>query len=156
MDSGSHIPPIPLPTKSQPRNALSRSASSVFNLKPVALDLSALEVTRDDSRHLDVQYLELVSTFQSLMEKLRNSAYLDASLPKRPAFSLLQTALVDLRVWAYDLSSDDNSLPSSLRNILGGSSDLKAMVQQIMGNISQNLRSIEEEADKMRGSNSRS
>ena len=155
MDSGSQIPPIPSSNKFQLENESSRPVSSVSEYEPTDFDLLAPGVNHDKSMQLDVQYLELVSNFQSHIKKFRHSVYLDPSLLKSNVFSLLQTALVDLKAWAYDLSSDVDSVLSSLRDLSGGSSNLKTKLQQTMGNIGQSLELMEDEAYRAERNNSR-
>ena len=148
MDSGSQIPPIPSSNIFPLNNESSRPSSSVSENESVASGLPAPGIIRDESKHLDVQYLEIVSDFQSLLERFRHSVYVESSPSESNVFSLLQIAFVDLRVWAYDLSSDVDSVLSGLRNLSSDSSELKRKLQQIMRDIGQSLELIKEEADR--------
>ena len=156
MDSGSQIPPIPSSSIFPLDNESSRPSSRVSENKSIAPDLPAPGIIRDESKHLDAQYLELVSEFHLLLERIRHSVYIKSSPIESNMFSLLQSALVDLRVWAYDLSSDIDSVLLVLRNLSSGSSELKRKLQQIMRNIGHSLELIKEEADRTDRDKSRS
>ena len=157
MDLGAQIPPIPLPDKFQSTSKLSRPTSSISELRPLVpfSDSPAHESIADDSRHLDVQYLELVSSLQSVVEKFRDRIRLDAPSPNANIFSLLQMAQVDLKVWAQDLSNDSDTLLLSLRHLSDSPRGSKAMLRQVIGKIRQSLVFIEGEADRMGGNTSR-
>ena len=154
MDLGAQIPPIPPPDKVQKTDTLSRPTSSGSEVKPLDpfSDSPAHEIIHDDSGHLDVQYLELVSNFQSVVEKLRDRMRFDVPSPNPNIFSSLQTALVDLKVWAQDLSDDGDSVLSSLRDL---SERPRAMLQQVKRGIRQSLEFIESEVERMGGNESR-
>jgi hypothetical protein len=158
MDEHYRVPPISfseLPLATAPSRA-----ESVTSEPPDPLnrrnnpDLDGLlrrsttsESTRDDVCLLDIQYLDLIFKFQLLVKKTGNGAALGPQSMKSDVFSSLPTALTDLRVWAYDLSGGDDSFLKSLRNLASRNYDLNARLQQILGNISHLLASIDDEAD---------
>ena len=124
--------PRPLNSRGSPNldNHLHRSATS--------------DSARDNVGPLDIQFLDLETKFQSLLKKTRDWAALDTPSKKSDIFASLQTALVDLRVWAYDLSEDTDSIFECLRNLSSGT---YASLQQTLGKIEGLLTSIEGEAD---------
>jgi len=61
--------------------------------------------------------------------------------------SSLQTTLVDLRVWAYDLSDKSASLLEYFRSLSNHSRELKTRLQQIFSDIDRLLPLIENEAE---------
>lgn len=158
MDEHYKVPPISfskLPLATAPSQAESVTSEPPDPLNPRDHpDLDSLlqrsttsESTRDDVCPLDIQYLDLIFKFQLLVKKTGNGAALGPQSTKSDVFSSLQTALVDLRVWAYDLSGDDDSFFESLRSLASRNYDLNARLQRILGNISHLLASIDGEAD---------
>lgn len=95
--------------------------------------------TRDIPDHLDIQYVDLILKLQLLLKKSREWPAPNTPSKKNDAISSLQTTLVDLRVWKYDLSDTSTSLLEYLRNLSSHS--------QIFDDIGYLLTLIEDEAD---------
>lgn len=149
MEEQYRVPPISfskLPLATAPWQAEVDSRSSP-DLDSLLRRSATSDSTHDDVSRLDVQYLDLVFKFQSLLKKGRDWAALGAPSTKSDVFSSLQTALVDLRVWAYDLSDDTDSFLECLRNLSSRTYDLNASLQRILKNISNLVASIEDEVD---------
>ena len=133
------VPPIPfskLPLAATPSRA--ESVKSKLLPDPPDPDLARIstisESTRNDVGPLDIAYLDLVFKFQLLLKKTRYWAALSPQSKKSIVFSSLQTALVDLRVWAYDLSDGADDFLENLRNLASRNDDLNARLQRILGN----------------------
>lgn len=101
--------------------------------------------TGNDLGPLDIQYVDIIFKFQSILRKSRDWGALHILPEGSDVVSSLQTTLVDLRVWAYDLSDPKVSLLEYLRNLPSQSHKLKTSLQGIFSDIGHLLRLIEDE-----------
>lgn len=100
--------------------------------------------TRDEPDHLDIQYIDLIVKLQSLLKKSRKWLAPNTPLEKSDAISSLQTTLVDLQVWAYDLSDTSALFLEYLRHLSSHNHTLKTMLQRIFDDIGCFLTWIDE------------
>ena len=143
---------VPSTVASDPGNAeciepryLSRSCDETETYSPFHRPSNS-ENTSHDPIHLDIQYIDLITRLQSLLRESTEWSALKAE-KECEAVSLLQTILVDLRVWAYDLSDENASLLEYFGSLSKHSNELKTHLQRIFSDIDRLLTSIENEAE---------
>ena len=155
MGKAYKVPPIPFsqaPPTIAPDQAVAHQIEPLDPLKSRGtseLDSplhppSQSENTRDGPA-LDIQCVNLILVLQSLLERSREWPAPNTASKKSDAISSLQTTLVDLRVWAYDLSNSDASLLGYLRNLSSHSYALKTRLRQMFDDIGHVLALIEDE-----------
>lgn len=158
MEEEYKVPPIP-PSQVPPTIAPDQAAAEPNELRDPLKFQGTSELdsplhppsqsddTCDDHDHLDIQYVELISKFKSLLKESREWPAPDTPSAKSDAISSLQTTLVDLRVWAYDLSDASASFLEYLRNLSSHDHALKTRLQRIFDDIGYFLTLIEDEAN---------
>jgi hypothetical protein len=104
---------------------------------------------------LDVQYFDVLAKLEQLVKKARmlwNDNTQDQHIPwkENEIHAILETFLIDLRVWAKDISEDDDSLRESLEWITSRNVALNASLQQILRDIRGLLTSADEKLDEVK------
>ena len=83
----------------------------------------------DDPVSLDIQYVSVTLKLKSLLKKSGEWPDLRDG-KKSEVMSSLRITLIDLEVWAYDLSDKDASILEYLRSLSSHSHELKTALQQ--------------------------
>jgi hypothetical protein len=139
-------PPAP-PDEAEPEPSALPDPLSTQDADALLSTLGTDDRYNDNVSPLDVQYLDLTHKFQSVLRKTQ--VWKAPSHPSKESdvISSLQEALVDLRVWAYDLSDNDDAFFECLRQLSSQAHELNTRLLQVFGSIRIFLTSIGEAID---------
>jgi hypothetical protein len=161
MEENLKAPPIlssndSLPAAPSPSSISSESPIS-HNDSPPKNQISEHDGVHDNDGTLDAQYVGVLARLQQLIKETRDLRNQNAEgqpipLKENKIYYSLETCLVDLRVWANDLSDDDDSFLKSLESLASHNQALNARLQRILCDIQRLLTSIDEKMNEVEAS----